>query len=234
MVERLPVILVPGLLCSTRLYSHQIQSLWRLGPVMIADHTRGVSMAEIADSIVSNAPPRFALVGLSMGGYIALEIVRQAPQRVTQLALLDTGARSDSPEQSDRRRSLIALARSGRFEQIADQLFPKLVHPTRRNDEGLLRQVRLMAQDAGPEAFVRQQEAIINRPDSRAWLGAIACKTLVIVGDGDEITPPELSEEIANSIPFSQLVVVPNCGHLSTLEQPGFVTQSLMDWLREG
>ena len=234
MVERLPLILVPGLLCSARLYSHQILSLWHHGPVMIADHTRGVSMAEIADSIISNAPPRFVLAGLSMGGYISLEIMRQAPQRVTKLALLDTGARSDTPEQSDRRRSLIALARDGRFEPIADQLFPNLVHPSRRSDEGLQRQVRSMAQDIGPEAFIRQQKAIISRPDSRSGLGAIACKTLVIVGDGDKITPPELSEEIANSIPFAQLVVVPNCGHLSTLEQPQFVTQSLMDWLLDG
>src|SRR5215467_3437897 len=103
MAEPLPVVLIPGLNCSARLYAEQIPALWRFGPVQVADHTRDDTMAAIAERILAAAPPRFALAGLSMGGYIALEIVRHAPQRIARLALLDTGARADTPEQTARR-----------------------------------------------------------------------------------------------------------------------------------
>jgi pimeloyl-ACP methyl ester carboxylesterase len=230
----LPIILVPGLLCSARLYRHQIPDLWQCGPVMIADHTRDDTMAGIARRILSNAPPRFVLLGLSMGGYIAFEIVRQAPRRVAKLALLDTSARPDTPEQSERRRAQIVLAGNDGLVEIADRLFPILVHRSRHAHQGLQRLVRQMARETGPEAFMRQQEAIMGRPDSRPGLDAIDRRTLVIVGDGDELLPPALSEEIADGIPGARLVVVPQCGHLSTLERPRFVTKTLVDWLRAG
>ncbi len=229
----LPVVLVPGLLCSARLYYHAIAKLWRYGPVQIADHTRGSTMADIARGILSNAPPRFALVGLSMGGYIAFEIMRRAPKRVARLALLDTGARSDTPEQSERRRTLMALATSCPIEEIADRLFPLLVHRSHHGDERLRLRVRQMAQETGPAVFMRQQTAIIHRPDSRPGLGAIDCPTLVMVGDGDELTPPALSEEIAGGIRDAELFIVPNCGHLSTLEQPHAVTKKLVNFFFE-
>lgn len=229
----LPIVLVPGLLCSARLYAHQVPELWRLGPVTVADHTRDAVMADVARRILTHAPARFALVGLSMGGYIALEIMRQAPGRVARLALLDTSARADTPEQTERRRSLIALARSGPMEAIADRLFPILVHPSRHADDRLQQVVRRMAAETGPEAFTRQQTAIMSRADSREGLGAIKCPTLVMVGDADELTPPELSAEIAGGIPGARLVAVPECGHLSTLERPRFVTDTLLDWLRD-
>lgn len=228
----LPIVLVPGLLCSARLYAHQVQELWRMGPVMVADQTRDSVMAGIARRILIHAPPRFALVGLSMGGYIAFEIMRQEPDRVAKLALLDTSARADTPEQTLRRKSLITLARSGPMATIADRLFPILVHPSRRTDEQMQEVVRRMALETGPEAFIRQQTAIISRVDSRSGLGAIKCPGLVMVGDADELTPPELSAEIAGSIPGARLVTVAECGHLSTLEQPRFVSGTLLDWLR--
>ena len=232
MAQAPPVVLVPGLLTSPRLYAEQLPALWRLAPVTIAGIASDDTMAAIAGRILAAAPGRFALAGLSMGGYIAFEILRQAPERVDRLALLDTSARPDTPEQTRRRNDLIALARSGRLDEVADQLFPLLVHRSRHGDPGARELVRRMADETGPEAFVRQQQAIMGRPDSRPGLGAIACPTLVLVGDGDELTPPALSAEIAAGIPGADLVEVAGSGHLSTLDQPEQVTRALVEWLR--
>ena len=230
--DSLPIVLIPGLNCSARLYAEQIPALWRFGPVTVADHTRADAIAVIAGQILATAPPRFALAGLSMGGYIAFEIMRQAPARVAKLALLDTGARGDTPEQTERRKIVIALAKSGRYAEVTDIAFPVYVHRSRHGDTVLKQIVRTMAEETGAAAFLRQQQAIIGRPDSRPGLPAIACATYVMVGDGDEATPPELSREIAAGTPGSRLVMIPNSGHLSTLEQPQAVTKALVEWMR--
>jgi pimeloyl-ACP methyl ester carboxylesterase len=231
MSDPLSIVLVPGLNCSARLYAEQVPALWGSGPVTIADHRRDDSVGAIAARILATAPPRFALVGLSMGGYITLAIVREAPERVARLALLDTSARPDTPEQSERRHSMIALAEGGRFAEVADLLFPVFVHRDRHGDEALRRIVRTMAEETGPDAFVRQQRAIMTRPDCRPLLKSIRCPTLVLVGDGDALTPPVLSEEIAAGIAGARLVRVPDCGHLSTLERPDAVNRALLEWL---
>jgi pimeloyl-ACP methyl ester carboxylesterase len=228
----LPIMLVPGLLVTARLYAEQIPALWRMGPVTVADHTRDDSMAAIARRILADAPPQFALAGLSMGGYVAFEIVRQAPERVARLALLSTSAGLDPPEITERRRRQIALAQEGRFGDVADMQFRLLVHRSRLDDEGLQTLVRLMADETGAEAFVRQQTAIIGRADSRPDLARIACPTLVVVGDGDELIAPEHSAEIAGGIPGARLVTIAECGHLSTLERPAQVTAALAEWLQ--
>lgn len=189
-------------------------------------------MAAIARRILAAAPPRFALVGLSMGGYIAFEIMRQEPNRVAKLALLDTGSRADTPEQTERRRVLMALAKEGGYADIPEQAFPVYVHRNRHGDEALKRIVCEMAEATGIEAYLRQQQAILSRPDSRPGLGAISCPTLVLVGEGDEATPPELAREIAAGISGSRLVLIPESGHLSTLEEPAAVTAALVEWLR--
>jgi pimeloyl-ACP methyl ester carboxylesterase len=225
------MVLIPGLLASARLYAGQITPLWRIGPVMIADHTRDDSMAAIARRILATAPPRFALIGLSMGGYAAFEILRQAPERVARLALLDTSARADAPEQTAMRRAQMALASQGRLAEVLEQQFPRLVHRAHRTDPALREVFNLMAEEVGAAAFVRQQTAILGRSDSRPTLGAIRCATLVLVGDGDELTPPERAAEIAAGIAGAQLVTVAECGHLSTLEQPQAVTRALLEWL---
>jgi len=228
----LPIVMVPGLLATPRMYADQITQLWQFGPVTVANHTREESVAAIARRILADAPPQFALVGLSMGGYISLEIMRQAASRVARLGLLDTSARPDTPDQSEGRRALIALARSGRFGEIADMLYPRLVDKSRLNDSALRQLVRVMAHEVGPDAFVRQQTAIIGRPDSRSGLGAIRCPTLVLVGEGDVLTPPELASELAAGIPTARLVKVPGSGHLSTLEQPAAVSKALIELLQ--
>jgi pimeloyl-ACP methyl ester carboxylesterase len=227
----LPIVLIPGLTCTARLYAAQIPALWQYGPVTVADHRRDDSMAAIAQRILATAPPRFALAGLSMGGYIAFEIIRQARERVVKLALLDTGARSDTPEQTERRKIVIGLAKTGRYSEVPDIAFPVYVHRDRHNDSALKAVVRRMAEETGVEAFLRQQQAIIGRPDSRPGLSSITCPTLVLVGDGDEATPPDLAREIAAGIAGSRLVVIPDSGHLSTLERPDAVTNALVEWI---
>jgi pimeloyl-ACP methyl ester carboxylesterase len=230
--DSLPIILIPGLTCTARLYAEQIPELWQFGPVTIADHRRDDSMAAIARRILAAAPPRFAVAGLSMGGYIAFEIMRQAPQRVAKLALLDTGARADTPEQTERRRVLMAKTKAGGYGEIPDLAYPVYVHRNRHDDAALKSIVRTMVEQTGPEAYLRQQKAILSRPDSRPGLPAIACKTLVLVGEGDEATPPELAREIAAGVSGSRLVIVPDSGHLSTLEKPQAVTKALVDWMQ--
>lgn len=229
--DPLPIVMVPGLGCSARLYAEQIPALWPFGPVFIADHTRDDTMAAIARRILTAAPPRFALAGLSMGGYIAFEIMRQAPQRVVKLALLDTSARPDTPEQTERRQGAIELARNGRVADIADAAFLLYVHPDRYDDKALKAIVHAMAEETGAPAFLRQQQAIISRPDSRPTLATIKCPTLVLVGEHDRGTTPELAREIAAGIAGSHLVIIPDSAHLTTLEQPQAVTAALVEWM---
>ncbi len=233
MPQPLPILLIPGLLASARLYEAQIPELWRFGPVTIADHTRDDSMTAIARRILVGAPPRFALAGLSMGGYVAFEILRQAPARIARLALLDTTARPDTPEQSVARNEQITLAAAGRLDEVVDAQFVRVVHAEHRGDARLRGIVRQMAKEVGVEAFARQQRATMDRADSRPGLEAIRIPTLVLVGEGDQLTPPERAGEMAQAIRGARLVTVPGSGHLSTLERPREVTQALIEWLRD-
>jgi pimeloyl-ACP methyl ester carboxylesterase len=226
-------VLVPCLLGSPRLYAEQVPALWRFGPVTVATHYQDDSMAAIAERILAAAPSRFALAGLSMGGYLAFEIMRQAGGRVTRLALLNTSARADTPERTQRRCEQIALAEAGQFAEVVGSLYRGWVSDAKRGDRELEQTIRQMADETGSEAFVRQQIAIMNRPDSRAGLDAIDCPTLVVAGASDEVVPPERAAEIADRIPGARLVVLPECGHLSTLEQPTAVTRALVDWLTQ-
>lgn len=231
MTEPTPIVLIPGLLCSPSLYAAQLPALWQFGPVTIADHRRDETMDAIAKRILAAAPPRFALAGLSMGGYIAYAILRAAPERVTRLALLDTSARADLPEQSERRKAQIELARAGKLGEVAETLWPLFVHKNRRDDAALKKTILQMAEDTGADAFIRQQTAIMSRPDSRPDLPKIKCPTLVLVGEGDQLTPPKLAEEIAGGIANSRLVVIPGSGHLTTLERPDSVNKALVEWM---
>jgi pimeloyl-ACP methyl ester carboxylesterase len=185
----------------------------------------------MARQALSAAPERFALAGLSMGGYLALEIVRQAPDRVARLALLDTSARPDTPDRTADRRRLIEVARAEGVAHVQHLLMPRLIHPDRLGDADLVTRVVRMAEDTGLDAFIRQQEAIIDRPDSRPLLPAIACATLVLVGAEDLQTPVEIAREMAGAIRGSRLEVIPHCGHLSTMERPDAVNGALAAWL---
>jgi pimeloyl-ACP methyl ester carboxylesterase len=231
MNDPLPMVLIPGLRCSARLYTPQLAQLWQFGPVTVSNHTRADTVPAIADDILTTAPPRFALIGLSMGGYIAFEIMRRAPARVVKLALLDTSARADSPEQAQRRQQQIALTEAGRYDDTVTAQFGLMVHRSRRADAQLWQTYRLMAQETGPEVFVRHQRALSQRADSRPDLARIKVPTVVLVGDADELTPPSHAQEIAAGIDEARLVVVADCGHLSTLERPEAVTAALVDFM---
>ena len=231
MSESLPVVLIPGLLLTPQLYAPQLEALWADGAVVLANHTRADSMAELARGILAQAPPRFALVGLSMGGYIAFEILRQAPERVARVALLDTAARPDTPEVIATRRMNMQLAQGGRFDEVIDGLIPRLVHASRVHETPLVEVIRRMGAQVGVAGYLRQQEANIARPDSRPTLRDIRCPTLVVVGDADQLTPPDRAQEIAAAIPGAELLIIPECGHLSTLERPEPVTRALRRWL---
>lgn len=230
-----PLVLIPGLLCDERLWRHQVEHLSDLADPVVVDVTEGDSMTEMARAALLAAPPagRFALAGLSMGGYVALEILRLEPERVAGLALLDTSARSDTPEQTATRRELIELSRRGRFEEVPRRLLPIEVHPDRLNDEHLISIILGMADAVGSEAFVRQEDAIIGRQDSRKDLPKVAGPTLVLCGREDALTPVHLHEEMASLIPGSRLRVIESCGHLSTLERPAEVNEALRDWLKQ-
>jgi pimeloyl-ACP methyl ester carboxylesterase len=225
------LVLIPGLACTARLFEPQIEALSAERTILVADHRHDDSITAIAARLLAEAPDRFALAGLSMGGYIALEVVRQAPERVARLALLDTSARPDTVEARQDRERLIALAEAGRWDDIHSKLWPRLVHPDRRAD-GVLQDLLLgMMRETGAEAYIRQQRAIMARPDSRPSLPGIEVPTLVLVGEGDSITPPEISREMAEMVEWASLVVIPEAGHMSTLEQPARVTQALQLWL---
>jgi pimeloyl-ACP methyl ester carboxylesterase len=233
MREPLPILLIPALYCSARLYADQIPALWDVGPVTVANHTMADSIAQIADQILIHAPPRFALAGLSMGGYTALEIMRQAPGRVCRLALLDTSARADTPEATQARQESIAVVRVQGFQSYLDQAWRIAVAPERLQDEALRALYDKIAWDVGPDRFIRQQQAIGRRADSRPHLAAISCPTMVLVGEQDVATPPHLADEMVAEIPGARLVSIPHCGHLSAIERPEAVTRALLAWLSD-
>ncbi len=200
--------------------------------VRIGDHTQAESIAAIAADILAKAPDRFALAGLSMGGYVAFEIMRQAPERVSKLALLDTLAIADTPERRQGRRDLIALAERHGLDSVMEKLLPLFIHPDRLDDAALVATVQGMARDTGLAAFKRQQAAIMTRSDSRPTLAQIRCPTLLLVGRDDMLTPVAAHEEMAAAIPGSRLAIIENCGHLSTLERPEAVNAALLQWLQ--
>ena len=228
----MPILLIPGLVSSPRIYAPVVPALWRFGPVSVANHIRDDTMGAIARRILAEAPPRFALAGHSMGGYIAFEIVRQAPDRVAKLALINTQARPDTPEATTRRRGMIARAQGGGYRAILDELFPGFVHPSRLGEAALRQLVHDMGDDIGAEAFVRQQTAIMGRADSRPTMAWIKCPTLVLTGDADNTIPNSLSVEMAQGIPGARLTIIPDCGHLPQVEQTQACADALVEWLR--
>lgn len=232
-MRNVPIVLVPCLLGSAQLYAHQIPALWRLGPVTIAEHRSHDTMSAISSALLTVAPPRFTLVGHSMGGYVAFEVLRQARHRVLRLVLLNTTARPDTEQQTHRRHEQISLTEAGHFDEVVENLYRRWTPPARHRDPELRRAVAEMAADVGPAGFVRQQRAIMSRADSRPQLPAITCPTLVMTGADDHQTTPDHAAEIAESVPDSDLAVVPGCGHLSTLEQPDTVTTIMANWLAD-
>lgn len=227
-----PVIFLPGLFDDVEMWRHQVDHLGDVATPMAIDLLDQETVGEGAERVLDSVNGSFAVVGFSMGGYVAFEIMRRAPERITKLALIDTSARADAPERTADRLRQIALAEAGKYPALVDQALPNVVHPSRVEDASLMDALRAMAHRVGPQAFVRQLKTIMSRPDSRDDLAAIRCPTLVVCGRGDTVTPPELSEEIGAGINGARVALIDDCNHYAPMERPYAVTALLQQWLR--
>lgn len=225
------LVLLPGLVNDSRVWQHQVAGLADIAQVSVGDLTKGHTIAEMASDILAHAPAGpFALAGLSMGGYVALEIMREAPERILALALLDTNARPDSLTAVDMRNEAIAQAECN-YQAVIEGLMPKQLHPLHMEDTELVGMITEMAMSLGNKIFIRQQRAIAERMDSIPSLALIKCPTLVLCGRDDAITPIGLHQEMVTAIEGAGLIIVSDCGHLSALEQPLRINEALAQWL---
>jgi pimeloyl-ACP methyl ester carboxylesterase len=231
--DRPALVLVPGLLCDEDLYAPQSAALSEVADVVVPDIRPADSIEQMARAVLDAAPERFALAGLSLGGYVVLEVVRQARSRVTRVALLDTSARPESPEQTARRRALLQLVDDQGLDAGLEALWPTEVAPGRVTDAALHERFLAMCRRSGRDVLVRQVQAIMARPDSRPDLPHLDLPLLVLCGRQDAITPLDGHEEMARLAPRARLVVLDDCGHLSSWEQPEAVTSELRRWLTD-
>lgn len=229
--ENPPLLLLPGLLCDAALWRQQAPRLGVDRPVRVMDLSFAASIERAAQMVLAAAPPRFALAGLSMGGYVALEICRRAPGRVDRLALLDTNAHADPAEASQRRRAQVAQALDGDFDGVLDTLIGALVAPANRERADIAGTFGAMAHRLGPQVFARQQQAIMGRRDQQDLLPTLHLPALVLCGALDQLTTPAIHQAMAARLPMATYCEVPDCGHLSTLEAPAAVTEALAAWL---
>jgi pimeloyl-ACP methyl ester carboxylesterase len=224
-------ILVPPLLCSPLVYRPILDAAWRRGSVLVADTGHDDGIADMAARLLREAAGEFVLLGTSMGGYVALEVLRQAPRRVRALALISTSARADTPEQLAAREQQSRLVEAGDFERLVDLAFPGLVAPQHQGDPTLLADWRALALAVGAPAFLRQQRAVMDRADARELLSGIGCPTVVLHGADDRLIPLELGAELSSAIPGAELVTIEDAGHLAFLEQPEAMASVVADFL---
>lgn len=230
-MSRPSVVFASGQLLTEAVWAPQLAALAADHDLIVADHTRDDTIAGMAARLLEAAPARFHLIAHAMGGFTAFEVLRRAPERVLSLVLIATLAPNDGPAQTERRQGYIRLVQAGRFDEVVEERIPILVHPVRRGDAALLAVVRKMAADTGAETFLRQQRAIMSRPDSRPSLEAIKAPTLLIRGDADGITTPEHQAEMLAGIAGSRLEVIAESGHLPMLERPEVINRLLTEWL---
>jgi pimeloyl-ACP methyl ester carboxylesterase len=225
------LLLLPGLLNDASLFEQQADALADIASITIGDLTGADTISQLAASTLSAAPAGpLVLVGLSMGGYVALEIMRQAPERVCALVLMSTSAHPETREATAAREKLIKLAET-QFQTVIETLLTRMAHPDHAGTPEVGGMFQSSANGLGKDVFVRQERAIISRIDSRPSLARIKCPTLIICGREDLITPPAVHAELAAAIPGAKLEIIEHCGHLSPLEQPTQVTEILRNWL---
>ncbi|MHB1491701.1 MAG: alpha/beta fold hydrolase [Cellulomonas sp.] len=224
-------ILVPPLLCSPLVYRPIIDVAWAHGSVTVADTRHDDTVAGMAARLLRDAPEEFALLGTSMGGYVALDVVRQAPRRVRALALVSTSARRDTPEQRASREHQSRLVEAGDFDRLVELAFPGVVAEQHEKDPALLDVWRATARTVGAQVFLRQQRAVMARADARELLSTIGCPTMVLHGADDRLIPVERGEEIARAIPGAELVVIEDAGHVVFLEQPEVMASAVAGFL---
>jgi pimeloyl-ACP methyl ester carboxylesterase len=226
-----PLVLIPGMMCDARLYGPQIDTLSREMSVMVACATRGERIEEIASGILDGLPHKFALAGLSMGGIIAMEILRRVPDRVTRIALMDTNPLAETPQSAAAYEPMIVGVKAGRLDEVMrgfmkpDFLAPG---PGRMAVLGLMAE---MARDLGPDVFLRQVRALQRRRDAQAVLRKCKVPTLVLCGRHDGLTPVKRHTFMAELIPYARLQIIEEAGHIPTLEAPDATTEALRTWL---
>jgi pimeloyl-ACP methyl ester carboxylesterase len=226
------VLLLPGMMLDQRLFTHQMSALAGTYATVVGDLTRSVSISDLAEDVLREAPPQFGLVGLSMGGIVALEIWRRAPERVTHIGLLDTTAYADRPERRELRLEQIAKAEMGGLREVTTTMKALYLANRNRGNSQLLQEILDMGLALGSEVFRRQSLALRDRRDSTELLPTISCPALVLCGREDQLCPVEWHVAMANSIPRADLVVLAECGHLSAMEEPEIVTNALQHLLR--
>ena len=231
MSQKTPLVLLPAFMASRTLWSPQIEALSDIAEIQVVELTPYDSVAAMAEAVLKQAPERFALAGLSLGGFTAFEILRHAPERVTRLALVSTSARADAPERRAARGAQVEAVQAGKFDDVVEGFLQVLQSPTHAWSPEVLPTVRQMVPEAGAECFVRQQHAMKNRVDSRNGLEEVSCPTIVIHGKDDQSWPLENAEELARLITGARLTVIENCGHFLTLDQPEPTNAALRDWL---
>ena len=229
-MSTLPIVLITGQLLTDAVWQPLLEA-WPDREVIVADNRSDDMIEGFAQRLLDNAPPKFALVAHAMGGFVAFEVMRRAPERVARLALISTLASADGPAQTARRQGYIDLVTSGQFNEVVEERIPILFPENKRDDERLLGIARRMAADTGAETFLAQQRAIMARIDSRPRLGEIAVPTLLIWGEKDGITSRAHHEEIRDAIPGARLDVIAGAGHLPTVEAPEVVVPLLTDFI---
>lgn len=226
-----PLVFLPGMMCDARLFAPQMIDLGRDHVVSVAPITGGDRIETIADAILPALPDRFALAGLSMGGIVAMEILRKAPERVTRLALMDTNALAETPAGAAALEPLIIGAKAGKLEESMRQLVtPQHLAPG-PSRLAVMTELLQMALQLGPEVFVNQARALQRRRDQQATLRKVKCPTLVLCGEHDGLTPVKRHSFMAELIPYAELEVIAAAGHLPTLEQPAAVNAALRRWM---
>ncbi len=233
MTERIPLLLLPGLLNDAELWSAQSAALSDIADCTVGDQTRGETMQAVVEEVLAQAPQRFALAGFSLGGFVAQQILRVAPERVLRLALIDTSIHADSPERAAQRQSQRASVRlPGAFHGFGDKLMRSYIDASRLDDYVLVQRVRDMTARLGAEVFLRQ--SALDRIDGHDVLASYRDPLLILCGANDRITPLAISEEMHALAPGSTLVVLPDCGHLAPMEKPEEVSAAMREWLLAG
>jgi pimeloyl-ACP methyl ester carboxylesterase len=225
------LVLIPGLAGDAVMWQAQTQALTAWRPVVSDVHMRHDSIPAMAAALLAEHEGPLLLCGASMGGMVAMEAARRQPERIAGLALLGTTARPETSEMRALREAAIELFAQGRAAEVIEGNVGFAFHPDQAGDAALIARYLDFVMRAGAGQLIRQNRAVIARPDARIHLPQLRCPALVMCGDSDQLTPPENSEEIARLVPGAQLEVVPRCGHMLTMEKPGFVNARLLDWL---
>jgi pimeloyl-ACP methyl ester carboxylesterase len=227
------IYLLSGLLCDATVWETQVPALQKLGYEVHPMSFQGFdSIGGMAAHLLEQAPERFSLAGHSMGGRVALEAYRQAPQRIERLALLDTGYGPAAPEETQQRGALVRKALAEGIDAIAETWARPMIAPSRQQDTELLERILSMVSRMSGEIYAGQTQALLTRPDATALLSQIRCPTWVICGKQDAWSPPQRHQLMAEAIADSTLCLIDDCGHMSTMEQPEQVLAILKTWMQ--